>query len=706
MSTSTHDYPIAAARGRAWTSVTRNKPCAICGRDSWCEVSADGTIHCMRVDNGGPQWDKRQGGWLYPPSEETPLRFPVQRLEPSPQATVESADGNTKHAVYSRLLALCPPSLADHDYLQRKSGHTDAMIVGNYGTLPRQDTQGTLMTTLVGEFGADTLRTIPGVVDVGSGHLRWRGAGLLIAVRDLTGRITACRVRTALENGDKAYFWLSSAKSGGPSSGAPAHVARPQELRDHRVYVCESEKTANYLAHTRGAVAVALAGQGNHRAALAVAEELRDAEDAEVAVVLLDAVDSTNVEATRKEAETEGNRQALAASLARLGYHVKIGRWARADGKGPDDLLLAGHTFAYDIYTPPFGGTDDRPHPGVFAPAPDDAELVSVDPCILAWMLTQTASTATLRARYHHQLAILRDGAMNDGQKLANMAIAARLPVGRGTRQPEPVIITAAAIACDLGSRVTVKDGIRRPTRLNTVTKNLGDLVNLGVLVREAVEVPKVITVTDDQGRSVETTITTTKFAYQDTGSLPGQHMSRDEAREAATRAKTDRERPRCPRCYSKKLKPSAHVCLDCGQVSSDVDAVYAAQALVDHGDGLYTHRDTGEIVVPGVVVETIDPVRGIRVQDPKTEQHSEEEPCTRIPGTGIKTSLVPGIRVQGSDASGDDGREILKPCGGGCGTLTPRGWTCGPCLEKPFTTTPLHIPNNAATEQGVHHGS
>ena len=705
MSASPHDD--TRTPGRSWASVTRHDACPICGHDSWCEVASDGTVHCMRIDNGGPAWDKRQGGWLHRPSTpRAPAPSPAtgERLAPAP--CLESADDPTKDAIYARLLELCPPALADRDYLLRKAGHTDAMIVGNYGTLPRQDAQGALMTTLVSEFGADILRTVPGVVDVGNGHLRWRGAGLLIAVRDLAGRITACRVRAPLENGDKAYFWLSSTKSGGPSSGAPAHVARPPELRDHRIYFCESEKTATYLAHTRGAVAVALAGQGNHRAALAVAEELRDAEDAEVAVVLLDAVDSTNVEATRKEAETDGNRQALAASLARLGYHVKIGRWARADGKGPDDLLLAGHTFAYDIYTPPFGRTDDRPHPGVFAPAPDDAELVSVDPCILAWMLTQTASTATLRARYHHQLAILRDGAMNDGQKLANMAIAARLPVGRGTRQPEPVIITAAAIACDLGSRVTVKDGIRRPTRLNTVTKNLGDLVNLGVLVREAVEVPKVITVTDDQGRSVETTITTTKFAYQDTGSLPGQHMSRDEAREAATRAKTDRERPRCPRCYSKKLKPSAHVCLDCGQVSSDVDAVYAAQALVDHGDGLYTHRDTGEIVVPGVVVETIDPVRGIRVQDPKTEQHSEEEPCTRIPGTKDVFIPVPGIRVQGSDASGDDGREILKPCGGGCGTLTPRGWTCGPCLEKPFTTTPLHIPNNAATEQGVHHGS
>ncbi len=603
MSVSTHDHPIAAARGRAWTSVTRNKPCAICGHDSWCEVASDGTIHCMRVDNGGPQWDKRQGGWLYPPSHETPLRFPVQRLEPGPLATVESADGDAKHAVYSRLIALCPPSLADQYYLSTKSGHTDAIIVGNYGTLPRQDAQGALMTTLVGEFGADTLRTIPGVVDVGSGHLRWRGAGLLIAVRDLTGRITACRVRAALENGDKAYFWLSSTKSGGPSSGAPAHVARPPELRDHRIYFCEGEKTANYLAHTRGAVAVALAGQGNHRGAVAVAEELRDAEDAEVAVVLLDAVDSADVETTRKQAETERNRQALAAALARLGYHVKIGRWPHTQGKGPDDLLMAGHTIAYDIYTLPAPSTG-----GVFAPTRDDDELVSVDPRILAWMLTQTASTATLRARYNRTLAIVRDAAMNDGQKLTAIALSARLPVGGRANQSEPVTVYAAAIAHDLGSQVSKqKDGTLRPTKLNTVTKNLGDLINLGAYVRETVEVPKVVTLADDEGRPVEKTITIKSFRYQDAGSLPGQRMDRDAAREAAVRAKAHRERPRCPRCYSADLKPSAHVCLKCGMVSSDVDAVLAAQTLVDHGAGLYTHRETGEVIVPGVVVEDID---------------------------------------------------------------------------------------------------
>ena len=44
-----------------------------------------------------------------------------------------------------------------------------------------------------------------------------------------------------------------------------------------------------------------------------------------------------------------------------------------------------------------------------------------------------------------------------------------------------------------------------------------------------------------------------------------------------------------------------------------------------------------------------------------------------------------------------------LKPCRGGCGTLTPHGWTCKPCREHPIG--PLNIASDDATRQGVSHG-
>jgi len=43
------------------------------------------------------------------------------------------------------------------------------------------------------------------------------------------------------------------------------------------------------------------------------------------------------------------------------------------------------------------------------------------------------------------------------------------------------------------------------------------------------------------------------------------------------------------------------------------------------------------------------------------------------------------------------------KPCPGGCGVLTPHGWTCKPCRERPIGS--LHIHNGSATGQEGRHG-
>lgn len=351
----------------AFHRFTARNLCPHCNHATPCISFDNGDVLCHREGDADRWTEKYITGYWHRASDDgrDPGARPLPQRTPAPSTPPpETADAATRHAVYSRLVALCPLSLADRDYLKTKSGHTDAMIDGNYGTLPPQAAQGALMTALVGEFGADTLRTVPGIVDAGSGHLRWSCAGLLIPVRDRAGRVQACRVRVSLPDGEKSYFWLSRTKDGGPSSGAPAHIARPSEVRDHRIYLCESEKSANYLAHALGAVVVSLAGQSNHRPALAVAEELRDHEAAEVAVLLLDAADPADPCAERKAADTARNRQALAVALARRGFCVKVAHWTYADGKGPDDVLIAGGTWQATVWTECANGDDPDPHGG------------------------------------------------------------------------------------------------------------------------------------------------------------------------------------------------------------------------------------------------------------------------------------------------------------------------------------------------------
>lgn len=410
------------------------------------------------------------------------------------------------------------------------------------------------------------------------------------------------------------------------------------------------------------------------------------------------------------------------------------------------------------------GGPAPEDGAGLFGPADGDG-MITVDVRFLAKLMEEAGATRRLRARYHRMMAIVGDKAMNDGQKMTAIALSAKLPVGSAETTPAPVTVYAETIARDLGSKVTKqKDGKERPTKLGTVTKNLADLVDLGFCKREVVERVKTITIPDtfdNHGNPIKKDITTTSFSYIGGDSLPGQRMDRDKARNVATRAAADRSRPRCPRCYSSNLKTSARVCLKCGTVSSDVDATRAGQEIVAKGDGQFRHRDTAEIIVPGVPTEgdfaSQPPDTGFQYQEEPSlvpESNVEAEPNDAAPGpfalpdedTGAAptsptqyrnpvTTVRPGqgyrIPVSGQSQSQkpsntgpnplasltsmvselDRGErfqppETLQPsphkvsCAGGCGTLTPHGWECKPCRERPVR--PLNIATDSAPHQAV----
>lgn len=55
-----------------WRRVTRETPCAVCGKGSWCAVSVeDGNVYCMRVPSDKPV---ESGGWIH--TVEAPLPMP------------------------------------------------------------------------------------------------------------------------------------------------------------------------------------------------------------------------------------------------------------------------------------------------------------------------------------------------------------------------------------------------------------------------------------------------------------------------------------------------------------------------------------------------------------------------------------------------------------------------------------------------------
>lgn len=329
---------IASAPDKTWQRATKRTPCQICTHTKGCMVAPNGDVVCLHkqsdesVPFGPTAWWHRTDAPIRPDRGDTPAP-----ATPKPEtAPIEARD-----RVNRRLLELCAPSPAHRTYLA--SFHDSPALSALYGSLPRGGEQRPLIATLVSEFGFDLLCTVPGFI-IKNGHLRLNGAGLLVAINDVEGHLVGFQVRY----GPGDYRWLST--STGPSTGAPAHVARPLVRRDSRVYVVESPKSANVLAERLGAIVIATAGHGNDKGAHEPLRLLMEREGAEVVVTAFDA-DDPEAKATTV-ALVEQSRQQLAAAAREMGFHVKLARWAHADGKGPDDLLLGGHTWELAIYRP------------------------------------------------------------------------------------------------------------------------------------------------------------------------------------------------------------------------------------------------------------------------------------------------------------------------------------------------------------------
>ncbi len=63
----------AAHDVRAFTPVTKHRPCPICKHTDWCEIHSSGAVHCMRMENDHPGKHRQQGWWwnLPQPDEKT-----------------------------------------------------------------------------------------------------------------------------------------------------------------------------------------------------------------------------------------------------------------------------------------------------------------------------------------------------------------------------------------------------------------------------------------------------------------------------------------------------------------------------------------------------------------------------------------------------------------------------------------------------------
>ena len=567
MSVAAYDTPRNSAVHNGtrapWKRASTHAPCAICGAKKYCESKDDGTIHCMSEgaarEPGARPCSSRGGGYIISPATDLarsprvlPLLPTKKRAATTPtSATAREADAETKHAVYTGLMELCP-LMPEHGALLTGPGHgLTADQARRYGTLPGDSRA--KCATLVQRHGRDAILSVPGFVEK-DGRIVARGAGIILPTRDAQGRIVAIDVRREQPKpGEAKYFKLSSGKVGGASSGTPAHVARPAELRNDRtVYVAEGVKKADVAADALGCVVIGVVGHSTWDRALAILDELAEAGAVEC-VIALDR--DTKPETA---AAVDRSRQQLAARAAALGYAVRVAAWDGATAKGLDDVLQAGITPLRTRYRPVQGVQGDG-----------DGEDA---------LATLRAQHETLQNR-EADVARLLTSALRPTDKMLTYAvwnITGQYPSTCNTldEQPPLVRLDREYIAGQAGVSVA------------TVSKGLPDMADLGIIRREVRFSPE-----------------TGGQLWVGAGQFPEKPWTKDEVQTPA-RAK-DRARKVCPKCGSTHLAAIAYFCEDC---NTECTAAEAASAGLDAAtaEGAAAEATT-ETEVGSTTITTLD---------------------------------------------------------------------------------------------------
>lgn len=309
--------------------VAPGRPCPICSHDDWCGFNSI-ICSCMRVEEGSFKTVMQRNGmpaylhWLMPGSVNYTTVNDVSNA-------VKAAPVVIRDRVYGEFLSfLTLHERHKKDLLHR--GLTEWDIKKNgYKSIPERPWD---ICKRMQERGRNLIG-IPGfyMVPGRNGVSYWtfrRQPGYFIPVLNANGRIQALQGR--MDNpgmGGKYKIFSSASRDSGCSSGTPAHVARPKEIKDRRVWITEGPLKADIACNYLGAIVVAAMGAGNWVPVVKTVEEL----NSEEVVLAYDRDFQTN--ALVREAY-----QRLKNAFTYQNLKIYQATWD--DVKGIDDALVAG----------------------------------------------------------------------------------------------------------------------------------------------------------------------------------------------------------------------------------------------------------------------------------------------------------------------------------------------------------------------------
>ena len=308
-------------RPSGWRDVSSRVPCAGCGRHDWCQVSADGeAFACHRVPSDIHRVNAGGDVWLHFTGSGPRTPRPRPELPPPPPV----ADVQTRDRVYRALLSVLGLSDAHRAALSARGLTPDAIGQGGYASLPAPAARPAVLRRLRAALDGEIPADVPGIHQ---GKLLG-SQGLLIPARDADGRIVALKVRADDPSAGK-YLWLSSARQGGASPGAPCHVpvwTGPVGA----VRVTEGPLKADVATRLSGRLTLGVPGVTAVRSAVPALRAL----GARSVVLAWDSDASSNPHVGR-------SLQRAVEIMREEGFGVALETWA-PEHKGIDDALAAG----------------------------------------------------------------------------------------------------------------------------------------------------------------------------------------------------------------------------------------------------------------------------------------------------------------------------------------------------------------------------
>jgi hypothetical protein len=320
-----------------WQRVDRKNPCPVCGKGDWCRTSTDlRWAMCRRLDTGeGRQKTDKDGApyWVY-----DLVGSPFHEHHP-PSLSVTSTQARARDDILDEVYRVLLSTLSlsnQHRAQLRQRGLCDQDIAWRgYRNLPQQG-RASVARHLVDVFGPETCRTVPGLYVCEREGKRWwtlaGAAGLLIPLRDHAGRVIALSVRSDDPDAESRYSAISSSKYGGPGPGAPIHIPLTRAPVAGVIRLTEGALKADVATTLGQLFTVGLPGVSGVGKAIPL---LRVRKIREVRLAF-------DADAYRNLQVAMALRQAV-RTLQNEGVHVSLDVWDEAEGKGIDDVLLAGH---------------------------------------------------------------------------------------------------------------------------------------------------------------------------------------------------------------------------------------------------------------------------------------------------------------------------------------------------------------------------